>query len=623
MLPDLDPGWLVAERAKGRGGVLRALADSPWWPASLAAGPAAEAVQKLWRHAVAASFACRTLAREHGDPDPAGLVRAGLLHGLGRWALAAVDPECLARWMAEPDRDARRRREAIELGGDLRDVGRRLAERWGCEPLVVDAAWLHGEDDADLIAAAREPARLALVREAVRWAESTPWALDAPEGREAMPTEPRLRILVAEVQSRCGTAFASDDASPHEERATRENARLRLQLVDLARENATQRRLIEAIADSEPDETPEGWSVRAGRAWCGEPEVNAARVVWRGPSTTEPDPGPGLPIEASPDADDAEAPRRGASWTIPLEAAGGVAGEVQLWLDADVDALRERLGPTRIVDAWKAWASHVADRALLERRLRAAVEGSREASRSERRRVQAAKLDALAEFAAGAGHELNNPLAVIVGRAQLLMAQAATPEAARSLAIILSQAQRTHRILRDLMFVARPSEPRPRLCRPADVLQACLAEFQAECAARGIRLTGEFEEAGQQLWTDPEGLRHVAEVLIRNAIQAGAGPAAGGGTIRVRADRQGRELRVRVADSGKGVGDAEAAHLFDPFFCGRQAGRGLGLGLSRAARFVERAGGSLTWDSTPGQGSVFQVKLPWNRPPEEPAAKSA
>ncbi|AMV38215.1 ATP-binding protein [Planctomyces sp. SH-PL62] len=615
-LLELDPGWLIAERSpERRGRVLRQAADSAWWPAALASGPAAEAVQQLWRHAVAASLACRNLAREHNDPDPAGLIRAGLLHGLGRWAVAAVDPDWLVRWMAEPDREARRRREVLDLGADLREIGRRLAERWGCEPLVVDAVWLHGEDDAALDAAAREPGRLALVREAVRRAESTPWAFDAPPGREAMPSAPHLRILVAEVQARCGAPFAADDATPHEERMTRENARLRLRLAELSRTEASQRRLIDAIADSSPDETPENWSLRAGRMWCGEPEVNAARVSWRDPSSTD-----DLDGSASPESDATPTPNRGASWTIPLEAAGRVAGEVQLWLDADVDALRDRLRPTRIVDAWKVWASRVADRALLERRLRAAVEGCRESARSERGRIQAAKLDALAEFAAGAGHELNNPLAVIVGRAQLLMAQAAEPETARSLGIILGQAQRTHRILRDLMFVARPSEPRPRPCRPADVLRACVADFRPECEARGIRLTAEFDDPELQAWTDPDGLRQIAEVLVRNAIQAAAD---GGGTIQLRAARHGRELRLWVADSGNGIGDAEAVHLFDPFYCGRQAGRGLGLGLPRAARFVERAGGALTWTSTPGHGSVFQVRLPWEAPPEESTAKSA
>ena len=59
-------------------------------------------------------------------------------------------------------------------------------------------------------------------------------------------------------------------------------------------------------------------------------------------------------------------------------------------------------------------------------------------------------------------------------------------------------------------------------------------------------------------------------------------------------------------------------HLFDPFYCGRQAGRGLGLGLPRAARIVAQAGGEIRWHSTPGQGTIFHVHIPLLEPPAPP-----
>jgi signal transduction histidine kinase len=607
---DLDPGWVLAERAQVRPrrvDPLEVVAESAWWSSTLATGQCTEAIQRLWRHTIAVALACRSLARERGDRDPDQLVRAGLLHGLGRWAVAAVDPEWFTRWLNEKDRAVRRRWELADLGAELSDVGRRLAERWGCEPLAIDAAWLHDDSSGSLTAAAREPERLALIQEAVRWAESTPWSLSG-SGREPMPSDPRLRILVAEVQSKCASLFAAADATSHEERATRENARLRLRLAELSRTNATQERIIHALADDVPDESTESWTARAGMIWCEEPEVNAARVVWRDSAR----------VEVEPEPADMVADGRPASWTIPLETRTGAVAEIQLWLDSDQADPRGRLERTRVVEAWRSWAARIADREMLERRLQAVVRGSRQSAEEEEERTRAAKLDALAEFAAGAGHELNNPLAVIVGRAQLLLAKATDPATSRSLRIILSQAQRTHRILRDLMFVARPPESRPRACRPADVLRACLAEFEAEAEARGIRLTSEVDVSDQSAWIDPEAFRHLADILIRNALQA----SAVGGKIQVRSSRQGQELRLSVADSGKGVSSFEGAHLFDPFFCGRQAGRGLGLGLPRAARMVAQAGGSLTWSSAVGQGSTFQIQLPvQQRPPDEPAGR--
>jgi len=620
---DLDPGWIAAASVAPRPtNPLQLVAESTWWPASLASGQHAEAIQRLWRHSLAAALACRSLAREQGDPDPDQLVRAGLLHGLARWAVAAVDPEWIVGWMDETDPRARRRREISDLGADLGEMGRRLAERWGCEPLVVDAAWLHGEADGVLNDAAREPNRLALIQEAVRWADATPWSLGSVAARETMSAEPRLRILIAEVQSKCGSMFASADSTAHEERMTRENARLRLRIIDLDRTRATQARLIDALAGAPPDETPETWSARTGRIWCGEPEVNAARVIWLEPGSESSGRGSVVESATAPGSSptgEAGVPSKAPSWTIPLDSRGARLGEIQLWLDPEQEDPRRRLETAGAPRAWRSWAARVADRSLFERRLQAVVRGSRDRVEDERERLEAAKLEALAEFAAGAGHELNNPLAVIVGRAQLLLARAEAPKTIQSLKIILAQAQRTHQILRDLMFVARPSELRPLLHRPADVLASCLDEFQAEAEARGVRLVGEFEGREATSWTDPEALRHIAEALIRNALQA----SSKGQTIQARISPRGRELRLQVVDGGKGITSAEGERLFDPFFCGRQAGRGLGLGLPRAARLIAQAGGSIDWSSTVGGGSAFQVRLPSNPPPEDPKAKSA
>ena len=131
----------------------------------------------------------RSLARDANDPDPDAVARAGLLCRLGWWAVAAVDPEWLARWWHEASPLDRRQREIADLGTDLDDLGRRLAERWGCEPLTVDAAWLHGSHGPALLNAAAEPARLAYIQQACRWAEQTPWSLDA-RGRSGRALRP-------------------------------------------------------------------------------------------------------------------------------------------------------------------------------------------------------------------------------------------------------------------------------------------------------------------------------------------------------------------------------------------------------------------------------------------------
>jgi signal transduction histidine kinase len=258
----------------------------------------------------------------------------------------------------------------------------------------------------------------------------------------------------------------------------------------------------------------------------------------------------------------------------------------------------------------------VADRGRLQGRLAQVVAAYHQLAASEDARHRSAKLAALAEFAAGAGHELNNPLAVIVGRAQLLLVKAADPDVARSLRTILNQAQRAHRILRDLMYVARPPQPRQRFCLPDEIVRASVRDAREEAEGRGVRLQVETPECGRRVWADPDGLRHLADALLRNALEA----TPKGGLVRFLARGDATELRWSVEDSGRGLSQKESEHLFDPFFCGRQAGRGLGMGLPRAARFVGQLGGEIRHHSVPGQGSAFSARLPLAEPPKPPAS---
>ncbi len=595
---DLDPGWLIAGASTGLGwDGLSTIAGRSWWPSSLGSGPVGELLDRLWRHSVAVGISARRLAREAGDSDPELVGRAGQLVRLGWWAVAAVDPDWLLTWWQQSDPSARERMERADLGTDLDELGWRMAERWGCPEVVVDAAWLRGDRDGELATATSDPDRMAILREAYRRAERTPWSLDDPN-REPPAADPALRILMAEVQARCGSACVDPTSTRDEERAVRQNARLRVELGRARLRADRAERFLDAFTTSPRGETPDEWADRASRAWCAEPGINAARITWSEPKSAS--------LE--------EANRPGAPTVeIPLSTRGQGGATVQLWCrEGDLSIAHDRdESAKKIVRAWSVWAEAILDRDRLERRLRSAVGSFHGRVRSEEDRLRLAKLEALGEFAAGAGHELNNPLAVVVGRAQLLLARAEDPDVARSLRIILSQAQRTHRILRDLMFVARPPEPRPRTCKPPELLGSVLAELGRDLETRGIRLLADIDESSLATWTDPEGLRHLAEILLRNAIQA----TPPGGRVRVRSSIENGELVWSFADTGKGMSPEESDHLFDPFYCGRQAGRGLGLGLPRAAKIVEQAGGRLRWSSSPGRETLFQVHLPIKAPP--------
>ena len=224
---------MLGRGAPGRAfDALGLIAERPWWPNL--GGAVGEALVRHWRHAVAVSQAARRLARDAGDPEPDRVARAGLLHGLGRWAVAAIDPQWLADWLAEPDPGRRLELERRTLGTEVTTLGRVLAERWGCDPLVVDAAWLHADAGPGAQRLCLRPEAAGPDPGGVRLGRADPLGIGRARSR-AIPTprDPRLRLLIAEVQVRCGSPFVEPDATPHEERLARSNARLRRQLDQL------------------------------------------------------------------------------------------------------------------------------------------------------------------------------------------------------------------------------------------------------------------------------------------------------------------------------------------------------------------------------------------------------
>ncbi len=222
--------------------------------------------------------------------------------------------------------------------------------------------------------------------------------------------------------------------------------------------------------------------------------------------------------------------------------------------------------------------------------------------------LEAACLDAMAEFAAGAGHEINNPLAVIAGRAQLFLQDEADPERRRALALINTQAKRVYEMIADMRLFARP--PQPELA-PVDLgaLMGRLVEEAAPAAAeRSIRLR--WEGAARQgeviVTADATQLLVALRALCRNAMEA----IGHNGEIEFTLAADDAAVRIGVRDDGPGIAPEIRPQIFNPFFSARQAGRGLGLGLSKCWRIVaDNHGGRIEVDSSPG-GALFTVTLP-------------
>jgi len=220
-------------------------------------------------------------------------------------------------------------------------------------------------------------------------------------------------------------------------------------------------------------------------------------------------------------------------------------------------------------------------------------------------KLEEEKLDALAEFAAGAGHEINNPLANISGRAQLLLRGEADPERRRELATIVAQAQRAHRMIADLWLFARPPQPQPQTVDLVELAERVIAESRALAQEDSVELL--CGGRGDPVWVhaDPVQLHVALGALVVNAIEA----VGKKGRVEVRVESSGQEALVHVMDDGPGIPPEVRRHLFDPFFSGRQAGRGLGLGLSKAWRVVRNHGGRIEVADIP-RGAALVIVLP-------------
>jgi signal transduction histidine kinase len=224
------------------------------------------------------------------------------------------------------------------------------------------------------------------------------------------------------------------------------------------------------------------------------------------------------------------------------------------------------------------------------------------------RRLEHEKLVAMYHLAYGASHEINNPLANIATRAQMLLRDEADPEKRRRLATMNAQAFRAFEMIADLMLFAKPPQP---VLAPVDlvkVVRAVLGELEPAAREQGTTLQSIGQVASLTLAADATQLAAAVRAITQNALEALA--TGGEIAIDVRRDAAAECAEIVVADTGPGLSDEARAHLFDPFYSGREAGRGLGLGLSKSWRIVQLHGGRIEVVSELGRGTTLVIVLP-------------
>lgn len=224
--------------------------------------------------------------------------------------------------------------------------------------------------------------------------------------------------------------------------------------------------------------------------------------------------------------------------------------------------------------------------------------------------VHLEKMAAIGRLVTGIAHELNNPLAGILGYSQLV-AKSNLDEATRQKAnIIVAQAERAGRIVENVLSLAARTEPQRIVFDLNAVIGRVLLLREYEQRLANISVSHELAEDLPSVVGDPGQIEQVILNLVINAEDAVLEVAARAGQIHIRTYLENDRVHLSVTDNGSGIHARNMARIFDPFFTTKTKGAGTGLGLSICAELVKAHGGELYAWSTYGAGSTFTAELP-------------
>ncbi len=313
-------------------------------------------------------------------------------------------------------------------------------------------------------------------------------------------------------------------------------------------------------------------------------------------------------------------------WFMPLLCGGeGVGGVV--WVAKETG--NSMTGLADLVLVSQAWGMTLRTAQVREQQniLTESLAGAnRELGTLQQQLVRVKSLSGLGEMAAGAAHEMNNPLAVVCGRAQLLASKLSDPQLKQEASLIAQQGDRLSQIITDMMEFAKPHHPVYGPLNIATIVEQSIADAREH--AGGVNQDTPVQcETAANLPTalgDAKQIRSAITEVVINAIQASKaalhakgklieGTAAGGEVlVQTRFDALDNQMIVQVTDHGIGMSEETMRHAFSPFFSMKTAGRQRGMGLAKALRWIENHGGTIRLDSILGGGTTAVIIFPLN-----------
>lgn len=626
----------------------------------------------FWKHSLAVGCCAELLADAANAAAGKTVIDAseafvcGLLHDIGKVALDATLPKSFDRVVEASDllRANVADLERQVIGVDHMVIGKRLAERWQFPASIRECIWLHGQAPEALPETVRNPRLVNLVTLADAVAREQHIGYSGnyafPQPRQALARAVGLDEqqvaraageLVGRIEARAAALGLGAGANSRElyqqalSQANKELGRLTGQLAAKNRKLGVRAKFFDALSrfqgELRPDAPPQAVLRAVGqtavtaldvRCCCafslppGQGYAEALLFDETGdafestlvdcpgrPAT--PAGGDGPVLASGPDLEwlvAAISPRLSGDqrYWVCLQADGQCVGGV-VWGAPAGEAQRLSGQAPELATIASGWSLALRtaqireeSRALSEQ----LAEANRQLQNAQGEILRSRMLSSVGEMAAGAAHEMNNPLMIISGRAQLLAQQLAEPKLQHSAKLIFEQSHRLSEIITELMAFARPVPPNPIKVDVAELLGRALheAKMRSDPADRTIEVT---MADVPQVVVDVQQVIDAMREVIENAIQA-TDPGKGHVTVHAAHDPFSSRVAVTVADDGCGMDEKTLRQAFDPFYSAKPAGRRRGMGLAKAMRWVEGSGGSIRLESRPGQGTRALVLLP-------------
>lgn len=625
--------------------------------------------QGLWTHALAVGILAELIAKAHPGQQDLNADQAfvcGLLHDIGKLALDQVLPRSYARVVevCKNKRSAIAEVERQVVGVDHHTAGKRLAEQWGLPHVIQDSIWLHGSPYEALpnLAHRRMIGLIALSDAIVRglmlgFSGNHGLNTDTDElidrlGLSANSVETATTALYDELERRGQMLGLQDTPSQNVlmqsiQKANEALGRLNQQLDVRSRQVAGQTRVLESIAGFHASASP-GRSVQdlldaviaSARSLLGEGfyavlypsrtvENREEWLIGQRPNDGDRvqyqaiDPAPSAPDLTTLDANQpmsmnlmgllpwisdylVQADDLRKVSLLPLTSGWGTAA--LLIHDREKVPAWQLLHP--LLAAWGASIAAAAQHDGAKRLGEELNQANQALAQAQDQLMKQESMARLGEMAAGAAHEMNNPLAVISGRSQLLsmsLAQGSREQQAAQL--VYQESHRLSDLITALHMFSNPPTP---ACRPVEMLGLLDDVIRTVKQARSKRersaeVSMSIKDALPIVHCDPPLIARSVTELLLNAVQSNPRGAV---HLSARLEPATESVVIQVVDDGDGMDGRTLSHAFDPFFSAKAAGRQVGMGLPRAQQLVLAHGGRIDLQSELGRGTTATLTLP-------------